>query len=139
MSKAEFSECLFSLIGNSYYNRDQASLIFSRYDKDGDIRINYREFCTIIMPSDTIMANLLAGRGPVADRMTYETQDIFKRLLRAHLNLEQAHEYLRQRLHKLRKAEDWSLEELFRTIDREETGSISVYDLERLIMETKKG
>lgn len=36
-------------------------------------------------------------------------------------------------------AEDWSLEELFRTIDREETGSISVYDLERLIMETKKG
>ena len=139
MSKAEFSECLFSLIGNSYYNRDQASLIFSRYDKDGDMRINYREFCTIIMPSDTIMANLLAGRGPVADRMTYETQDIFKRLLRAHLNLEQAHEYLRQRLHKLRKAEDWSLEELFRTIDREETGSISVYDLERLIMETKKG
>ena len=73
MSKAEFSECLFSFIGNSYYNRDQASLIFSRYDKDGDMRINYREFCSIIMPSDTVMANLLAGRGPVADRMSFET------------------------------------------------------------------
>jgi len=43
------------------------------------------------------------------------------------------------RIHKLRKAEDWSLDELFKTVDKEETGSISVFDLERLIIETKKG
>ena len=49
----------------------------------------------MVMPTDRKLANLLAGRGPVADRMSWETQEIFKRLLRAHLNLEQAHEYLR--------------------------------------------
>jgi len=32
MSKADFSESLFSYIGNSYYNREQAFLIFKRYD-----------------------------------------------------------------------------------------------------------
>ena len=46
---------------------------------------------------------------------------------------------MRMRIHKLRKMEGWSLEELFKTVDKEETGSISVFDLERLIMETKKG
>ena len=95
MSKAEFSECLFSYIGNTFYDKNQAYLIFLRYDQDNDLRINYREFCRIIMPLDRTIANRLAGRGPVADRMSWETQEIFKRLLRAHLNLEQAHEYLR--------------------------------------------
>jgi len=71
--------------------------------------------------------------------MSYETQDIFKRLLRAHLNLEQAHEYLRQRLAKIRLTEAWSVEDLFKIVDRDENGSISVYDLERLIIEHKKG
>ena len=91
------------------------------------------------MPADTVAANLLAGRGPVADRMSWETQEIFKRLLRAHLNLEQAQEYLRQRLNKIRTTECWSLEDLFKVVDRDENGSISVYDLERLIIEHKKG
>ena len=31
-SKAEFTESLFSYVGNSFYNRDQAHLLFSRYD-----------------------------------------------------------------------------------------------------------
>lgn len=34
MTLAEFSESLFSYIGNSYYNREQAHLLFSRYDQD---------------------------------------------------------------------------------------------------------
>lgn len=32
LSQAEFSESLYSLIGNSYFDRSQAYLIFSRYD-----------------------------------------------------------------------------------------------------------
>ena len=90
-----------------------------RYDQDGDLRINYREFCRMIMPTDTVLANLLASRAPVADRMSWETQEIFKRLLRAHLNLEQAHEYLRQRISKIRQSEGWSLEDLFKAVDRD--------------------
>jgi len=52
LSKAEFSESLFSYIGNSYYDRNQAYLVFLRYDQDYDQRLNYREFCRMIMPSD---------------------------------------------------------------------------------------
>ena len=36
LSQAEFCESLFSYIGNSYYSRDQAHLMFSRYDVDMD-------------------------------------------------------------------------------------------------------
>ena len=32
-----------------------------------------------------------------------------------------------------------SLEDLFRTVDRDENGTISIYDLERILIEHKKG
>ena len=32
MSEVEFSECLFSYIGQSFYDRNQAHLLFKRYD-----------------------------------------------------------------------------------------------------------
>jgi hypothetical protein len=49
--------------------------------------------------------------------MSYETQEIFKRLLRAHLNLEQAHEYLRERFSKRLTIEGWTYEEVFELAD----------------------
>ena len=109
MTHAEFSEALFSFIGNSYYNREQSYLLFHRYDKDMDGRINYREFCRLIVPNDRVLSSLLCGRSSVPGRVTQETQEVFKRLLRAHLNLEQAHEYLKQRLSRTRGSERWSL------------------------------
>ena len=62
LTHAEFSEALFSFIGNSYYNREQSYLMFNRYDKDVDGRINYRDFCRMIVPSDRVLSSLLCGR-----------------------------------------------------------------------------
>ena len=104
LSKQEFSESLFSYIGNSFFNREQEHLIFTRYDDDMDGRISYREWCRLVVPNDRVLSGLLLGRTTGVERMSQETQDVFKRLLRAHLNLEQAHEYLRQRLARTRGA-----------------------------------
>jgi len=95
LTPAEFSESLYSYIGNGFYDRDQAHLVFKRYDDDIDGRINYREWCRLVVPNDKVLSSLLLGRNPISYRVSLETQDVFKRLLRAHLSLEQAHEYLR--------------------------------------------
>uniref|UniRef100_A0A7S3MHN6 EF-hand domain-containing protein n=1 Tax=Favella ehrenbergii TaxID=182087 RepID=A0A7S3MHN6_9SPIT len=140
MSMAEFSESLYSYIGNRFYDRDQSYLIFKRYDADMDGRISYREWCRFITPSDRVLASLLLGRTPPANsRLSQDTQEVFKRLIRAHLNLEQAQEYLRQRAARTRGQNSWTMQEVFEALDMERKGSITVYDLERLIIEQKRG
>lgn len=88
MSPADFSECLYSYIGNRFYDRNQSYLIFSRYDADDDGRIGYREWCRMVMPCNNVLSSLLLGRTPTTSRLCKDTADVFKRLLRAHLNLE---------------------------------------------------
>ena len=99
--------------------------------------IDYKEFCRLLMPADRYQASQLLKRGP-GDRMSYSTQEIFKRLLRAHLNVEQAHEYLRERFTKKCALENWRLEELFEVADSQNTNALSVYDIEKLIIEHRK-
>ena len=55
LSKSDFSEALFSYIGNSYYDRNQAHLIFMRYDDDMDGQVSYREWCQLIVPNDRVL------------------------------------------------------------------------------------
>ena len=73
MSLSEFIESLFSLLGNRFYDRDQSFLFFKRYDADCDGNISYREWSSIITPSDSILANLLLSRSPHEGRISYET------------------------------------------------------------------
>ena len=108
--------------------------MFTRYDQDLDGRIDYREWCRLILPCDRVLSSLLLGRNPVGDRTNIETQEVFKRLLRAHLNLEQAHEYLRQRLARTRGHETWSLPEVFESLDMDRKGTLTIYDLEKLVI-----
>ena len=74
MTMAEFSESLYSYIGNRFYDRDQSYLIFKRYDADMDGRINYREWCRLIIPTDRVLSSLLLGRSPpVNTRLSNDT------------------------------------------------------------------
>jgi len=58
---------------------------------DHDGRINYAEFCRMIVPKlDKRLETKLLDRSPVADRMSYESHDLLRRLLLAHLQLERA-------------------------------------------------
>ena len=139
LNKNQFSESLFSYIGNSFFNREQEHLIFIRYDDDMDGQISYREWCSLVVPRDRVLSGLLLGRAPGVARMSQETQEVFKRLLRAHLNLEQAHEYLRQRLTRTRGTQKWTLKEIFDVLDHERKGSLTVFDLEKIIINQRKG
>ena len=58
--------------------------------------------------------------------------------MRAHLNLEQAHEYIRERFSKTLQNEGWRLEDIFELVDSQQKNTISIYDLEKLIIEHKK-
>ena len=71
--------------------------------------------------------------------MSKDTIDVYKRLFKAHLNLEQAHEYLRQRLARTRGANNWSLQQIYEGLDDERKGTLSVYDLEKLVINQKRG
>jgi Ca2+-binding EF-hand superfamily protein len=52
--------------------------------------------------------------------------------------LEQAHEYLRERFTKRLAIEGWTLEEVFELVDGQGKNALSVYDIEKLIMEYRK-
>lgn len=63
---------------------------------------------------------------------------MFKRLLRAHLNVEQAHEFIRERFSKKAAAEGWSMDDLFEAVDTQSKNQLSIYDVEKLIIDYKK-
>ena len=88
---------MFSLIGNQYYDRAQSELLFRRYDQDSDQKIDFREFCRIIVPVDLNAAKRLVARKPEVE-ISHQTQDLVRQLLKTILSNEAAHEYLRQRL-----------------------------------------
>ena len=59
------------------------------------------------------------------------------RLLKAYLDLEQSHEYLRQKLNAKMKQECWSFDNLFETCDIDGKGYISVLDLQLILSHSK--
>ena len=108
-------------------------LIFARYDQDRDNLLNYTEFCQLFVPhSDTTLQDALITRRPQeygCDMQLYEeTQEIFCRLLKAHLDLEQSHEYLRQNLDRKMREQEWTLDDLFDTLDSQRKGFIGLLD-----------
>tara|TARA_B110000285_G_C14975965_1_gene538982 strand:- start:65 stop:388 length:324 start_codon:yes stop_codon:yes gene_type:complete len=62
-----------------------------------------------------------------------ETQDIFCRLLKAHLDLEQSHEYLRQNLKRKMKEQSWIMLDIFNAMDQEAKGYISILDFQTIL------
>jgi Ca2+-binding EF-hand superfamily protein len=113
-------------------------LLFARYDEDRDGLINYRDFCNMVMPNNPSAASRLLNRITSRDFLSSETQQLFKRLLRAHLNVEQAHEYIRERFSKKADTEGWRLEEMFEAVDTQGSNRLSIYDVEKLIINYKK-
>jgi Ca2+-binding EF-hand superfamily protein len=123
--------------------KDQASLVFSRYDRDGDQRLNYTEFCQLFVPgSNPHLQDQLIARRPkeygAAMDLSDETQAIFARLLKGHLDLEQSHEYLRAKLNQRMQEQAWTMEDLFAATDKDQKGYVSVLDLQKILGQRSK-
>lgn len=58
---------------------------------------------------------------------------MFARLLKAHLDLEQSHEYLRQKLNVRMQEQGWSMEDLFAAADQDGKGYVSVLDFQTIL------
>ena len=74
-------------------------MIFKRYDKDCDGKLSYEEFIGLILPRDSYLAKDIAARRDI--RMSSDSIELMRKILRAHLNIEESHEYLRLRLKKV--------------------------------------
>jgi Ca2+-binding EF-hand superfamily protein len=69
--------------------------------------------------------------------LSAETKEIFGRLLKAHLDLEQSHEYLRQKMDTKMKEQTWSLADMFEASDIDGRGYISLRDFHTILQNNK--
>jgi hypothetical protein len=100
--------------------------LFIRHDCDRDGRLNYGEFCRLVVPKiSTDLGTRLLDRTPIADRLSYETHELFRRLMVAHLNLEKGNNDLKEKLHHKLVNENWCLTDLFSMLDENRLGNLT--------------
>ena len=139
LSSSEFVECVLRYIGSSTVDPRLGVYLFIRHDSDMDGRINYGEFCRLIVPK--INANLgtrLLDRTPIADRLSNETHELFRRLLLTHLNLEKGNNFLREKFHDKLMKEGWLLSDVFRMLDENNLGNLTDCALECFLIENRR-
>lgn len=93
----------------------------------------------MIVPCDHISSAKLLARVAPYDNVGFESLELMRRLMRAHLSLAQAQEYIKIRFEKKMEKEGWHTAEVFRAIDYENKGWISIYDLEKLLINHVRG
>lgn len=95
MTMEEFSDCLFTYVGHQSCDNRLGVYVFLRTDADLDGRINYGEFCKLLVPkTNTVLSARMLDRCVPQDRFSHETQELFRRLLIAHCNLEKGNNKL---------------------------------------------
>ena len=98
-------------------------MVFKRYDSDNDGRLTYKEFSELLIPKDVILGNKVVSRQDI--RLSSDALDSLRRLIKAVLNVEQSHEYLRLRLQKQLRSLNSSLVHAFTIIDSGRKGYLS--------------
>mmetsp|Transcript_17469 Transcript_17469/g.23577 ORF Transcript_17469/g.23577 Transcript_17469/m.23577 type:complete len:191 (-) Transcript_17469:110-682(-) len=134
----EILEALSDL--GSYPHKDDVFLFVRRYDKDGDGRILYSDFCDAFTPSDDGMALALQRRPAHHIQHGYcrthffltETRNLFLSSFRSHFTIEESAELLRKRL---ARRPQFNIHEAFLAIDRDSNGYLSRTELRRILAE----
>ena len=90
----------------------------------------------MVLPSDSVHQGKVLARP--SRRMSFVAEENLKRVLRAKLSLVQAQEFLRLRFQKNLFDQGCCAVDLFKLVDRDEKGSMSIYDLERLLINHKR-
>mmetsp|Transcript_12311 Transcript_12311/g.8957 ORF Transcript_12311/g.8957 Transcript_12311/m.8957 type:complete len:158 (+) Transcript_12311:318-791(+) len=119
--------------------KDDIYLIFKRYDRDQDGKISFAEFTNLLVPRKNNELMFQANQPHQNNaQKTGMMLDIMEKLLKTHVNLEQAHEYIRQRLRSKVRQENIALNDLFKVADQDQKGYLSCYDLEKVLTECNK-
>lgn len=124
----------------SYPHKDDVYLFIRRYDKDGDGRILYSDFCDAFTPSNENVAHEMQRRPAYHIQhgfcrthfFDHETRNIYLSTFRAHFTIEDQAEKLRQRL---QRRPDFNIHECFLAIDKDSNGYIGRGELRRILAE----
>jgi Ca2+-binding EF-hand superfamily protein len=139
LASTEFVDCMQKYIGMGAADPRLSTYLFIRHDSDMDGRINYGEFCRLIVPKiNADLGTRLLDRSPIADRLSYETHELFRRLLLAHLNLESGNNRMREKLNDKLLIEGWCLSDLFRILDENNIGNLTDCALECFLIENRR-
>ncbi len=136
---AAFSE-IIRLPNTKGQTLDDCYLIFRRYDKDNDGKLNFSEFTDMFLPSSREHSQQLTTRAAsytTARHVTFnsQTHDQLVRTLKSHYNVEQAHEYLRLRLQKA--STEFNVSDLYNVLDRDKKSYLTIYDFEQFLAECR--
>lgn len=132
----EIIEALADL--GAYPHKDDVYLFVRRYDRDGDGRILYSDFCDALTPWDESVASAMARRPAYHIQHGYcrthffmiETRNMFLSTLRTHFTVEEQAEMLRKRLS---RRPNFNIHEAFQAIDRDSNGYLTRTEMRRIL------
>ena len=121
-----------------YPTYDECDLFITRYCKKGDRRLNFSEFSEAFLAHDSYYANMVNRRGSNYVPRVIRRDDVFlphtsfefQSMWRTHIRVENANESLRQRL---QSRPGFNMYEAFNSLDFNDTGAVSAYELKRMI------
>ena len=122
----------------AFPHKDDVFLFVRRYDKDGDGRILYSDFCDAFTPSDEYAAQTMQRRPAYHIQhgycrthfFTIETRNMFLATMRTHFTVEESAELLRKRL---ARRPEFNVHEAFLAIDRDSNGFLTRTELRRML------
>eukprot|EP00356_Strombidium_inclinatum_P005589 CAMPEP_0170491762 /NCGR_PEP_ID=MMETSP0208-20121228/11238_1 /TAXON_ID=197538 /ORGANISM="Strombidium inclinatum, Strain S3" /LENGTH=524 /DNA_ID=CAMNT_0010767389 /DNA_START=18 /DNA_END=1592 /DNA_ORIENTATION=- len=121
-----------------YPTYDECDLFITRYDKNGDRRLSFSEFSEAFLAHDSYYANMVNRRSSNYVPRVVRRDDVFlphtsfefQTMWRTHIRVENSAESLRQRLN---ARPGFNMYEAFNSLDFNDDGRISSYELKRMI------
>jgi Ca2+-binding EF-hand superfamily protein len=121
-----------------YPTFEECELFVLRWDKNGDRRLSYSEFSEAFLAHDSYYAGMVNRRGSNYVPRVIRRDDVFlpntsfefQSMWRTHFRVETANEYLRKRL---ASRPGFNMYEAFNSLDFNDTGAFSAYELKRMI------
>jgi len=122
----------------AFPHKDDVQLFVRRYDKDGDGRILYSDFCDAFSPTDETIAGEMHRRPAYHIQHGYcrthffqiETRNLFLSTFRTHFTIEEEAETLRKRLS---RRPDFNIHEAFLAIDKDNNGYIQRTEIRKIL------
>ena len=110
----------------------------TRWDKNGDRRLSFSEFSEAFLAHDSYYSSMVNRRGSNYVPRVIRRDDVFlpntafefQSMWRTHIRVENANETLRQRL---AARPGFNMYEAFNSLDFNDSGAISAYELKRMI------
>lgn len=122
----------------AYPHRDDVHLFVRRFDRDGDGRILYSDFCDAFRPFEESLAHALQRRPAYhinhgfcrTHFFSVDTRTMFLNTMRAHFAAEESAELLRKRLS---RRPDFNVHEAFLALDKDSNGYLTRNELRRFM------